>query len=122
MTFPEIISILIIGAIAGFFSGSLGIGGAIIVVPSLVFIMGLNMHQAQGTSLALMTIPVMAVAALNYYRAGNVNIKYALIMVITFMVGGFLSSKFSLQMPASIMKKIFGVIILLVSLKMIFSK
>lgn len=122
MTFAEIISILIIGAVAGFFSGSLGIGGAIIVVPSLVFIMGLNMHQAQGTSLALMTIPVMAVAALNYYRAGNVNFKYALIMAITFMIGGFLGSKFSLHMPAPIMRKIFGVIILIISIKMIFSK
>jgi uncharacterized protein len=122
MTVSELISILLIGAVAGFFSGSLGIGGAIIVVPSLVFFMGLNMHQAQGTSLALMTIPVMAVATLNYYKAGNVNFKYALIMAITFMIGGFIGSKFSLQMPAPIMKKIFGVIIMIISIKMIFSK
>jgi uncharacterized protein len=122
MTFNEIVSILVIGLAAGFLSGSMGIGGAIIVVPSLVFVMGLTMHQAQGTSLALMTMPVMLIATFNYYRTGNVNLKYAGIMACTFVVGGFLGSKLSLYMPESILRKIFGVLIIIIALKMIFSK
>jgi len=122
MTINEIISILAIGLIAGFLSGSLGIGGAIVVVPSLVFFMGLTMHQAQGTSLTLMTIPVMFVAAYNYYKAGNVNFKYAAIMACTFIVGGFLGSKLALYLPETILRKIFGVVIIFIALKLIFSK
>ena len=122
MTVNEIVSILAIGLTAGFLSGSLGIGGAIVVVPSLVFFMGLTMHQAQGTSLALMTIPVMFVAAFNYYKAGNVNFKYAAIMAITFIVGGYLGSKLSLYLPETALRKMFGVIIIFIALKLIFSK
>ncbi|NJO92114.1 MAG: TSUP family transporter, partial [Chloroflexia bacterium] len=75
----EIIIILLTGLVAGFFSGSMGVGGGIIIIPSLVFIMGFTLQQAQGTSLALMTIPVMLVATINYYKAGSVNIKVALL-------------------------------------------
>jgi len=84
--------------------------------------MGLTMHQAQGTSLALMTIPVMFVAAFNYYKAGNVNFKYAAIMAITFIVGGYLGSKLSLYLPETALRKMFGVIIIFIALKLIFSK
>jgi len=122
MALNDLISILLIGLAAGFLSGSMGIGGAIIVVPSLVFIMGLTMQQAQGTSLALMTIPVMFVATFNYYRSGNVNLKYAAIMACTFVIGGYFGSKLSIHMPEAIMRKIFGVLIILIALKMIFSK
>jgi uncharacterized protein len=122
MTINEVFFILAIGLVAGFLSGSLGIGGAIVVVPSLVFIMGLSMHQAQGTSLALMTIPVMFVAAFNYYKAGNVNFKYAGIMACTFIIGGFLGSKLSLYMPDALLRKIFGIVIIFIALKLIFSK
>ena len=122
MTFTVVLSILAIGLVAGFLSGSLGIGGAIVMVPSLVFMMGLSMHQAQGTSLALMSIPVMFVAAFNYYKAGNVNLKYAGIMACTFIVGGFLGSKLALYLPESALRKIFGIVIIFVALKLIFSK
>ncbi len=122
MSLSEVVIVLAIGMAAGFLSGSMGIGGAIVVVPSLVFIMGLTMQQAQGTSLALMTMPVMIVATFNYYRSGNVNIKYAAIMACTFVIGGFLGSKLSLQMPEAIMRKLFGFLIIIIALKMIFSK
>ena len=73
MTLNEVIIILVTGLAAGFLSGSMGVGGGIIVVPSLVFVLGFTTQQAQGTSLALMTMPVMLVATLNYYKAGSVN-------------------------------------------------
>lgn len=122
MTVSEIITILGIGLAAGFLSGSMGVGGGIIVIPALVFMMGFTMQQAQGTSLALMTIPVMLVATLNYYRAGFVDVKVALIMAATFVIGGYLGSKLSIHLPAQVMKKAFAVLMMAVALKMLFSK
>ena len=122
MSINELITILTIGLAAGFLSGSMGIGGGVIIVPSLVFFMGFPLHMAQGTSLALMTIPVMFVATFNFYKEGFVNIKVALLLAVTFVIGGYLGSKFSIIMPEKIMRKAFGVLMILVALKMIFSK
>ena len=122
MTVNEIIIVLVIGLAAGFLSGSMGVGGGIVVIPSLVFILGFTMHTAQGTSLALMTIPVMLVATLNYYRSGNVNITVAILMALTFVIGGYIGSKLSIHIPEKIMKKAFGVLMIIAALKMIISK
>lgn len=122
MALNEIIIILATGLAAGFLSGSMGVGGGIIVVPSLVFIMGFSLQQAQGTSLALMTIPVMLIATINYYKAGSVNVKVALLMALTFMVGGYLGSKLSVHIPEKIMKKAFGILMIIAAIKMMISK
>ena len=122
MSMTELTIILAIGLAAGFLSGSMGVGGGVIIVPSLVFLMGFSLHQAQGTSLALMTIPVMLVAASNFYKEGFVDIKVALLLAVTFIVGGYLGSKFSIMMPEKFMRKAFGVFMIFVALKMIFSK
>jgi uncharacterized membrane protein YfcA len=122
MKMQDIFIILLIGLAAGFLSGSMGVGGGIIIVPALVFLMGFSLHQAQGTSLALMTIPVMIIAASNFYKQGYIDIKVALVLAITFMIGGYFGSKFSIMMPEKIMRKSFGIFMLLVALKMIFSK
>ncbi|RLD75981.1 MAG: sulfite exporter TauE/SafE family protein, partial [Bacteroidetes bacterium] len=83
---------------------------------------GFSLHQAQGTSLALMTIPVMAVATFNFYKEGVVDIKVALLLAVTFVIGGYLGSKFTFLMPEKIMKRVFGIFMLFVAIKMIFSK
>jgi uncharacterized protein len=118
----ELVIILTIGLVAGFLSGSMGIGGAIIVIPSLMFFLGFSTQKAQGTSLALMTIPVMLVAAINYYKAGKVDVKVALLMAATFVIGGFIGSKLSVNLPEKFMKKAFGILLFLVSVKIIFGK
>jgi uncharacterized membrane protein YfcA len=122
MTLNELIIVLAIGLTAGFLSGSMGIGGAIIVIPSLMFFLGFSTQQAQGTSLALMTIPVMLVSAINYYQAGKVNIKIALIMSITFIIGGYIGSKLSVNLPEKVIRKAFAVLLLAVSIKMFLGK
>lgn len=118
----DLFIILLIGLAAGFLSGSMGVGGGVIIVPALVFLMGFSLHQAQGTSLALMTIPVMFVAASNFYKEGYIDVKVALILSVTFMIGGYFGSKFSIMMPEKIMRKSFGIFMLFVALKMILSK
>ena len=122
MTTTVLLSLIVIGIITGVAAGMLGIGGAIIMVPALVFIMGLTQHQAQGTSLAVMLPPIGIIAAYNYYKAGEVNLKFALILAGAFLIGSFFGSKLALNIPQHILKKIFAILLLLVSLKMLFSK
>ena len=122
MTLNEVVIILVTGLAAGFISGSMGVGGGIIVVPSLVFVLGFTIQQAQGTSLALMTIPVMLVATINYYKAGSVNVKVAILMALTFVIGGYIGSKVSVHIPEKIMKKAFGILMIIAAIKMMFSK
>lgn len=122
MTTSALFIIIVIGIIAGVMSGMLGIGGAIIMVPALVFFLGLSQHAAQGTSLAVMLPPIGIIAAFNYYKAGQVNIKFALILAAAFLIGSYFGSKFALNLPQPVLKKIFGILLLLIAAKMLFSK
>lgn len=117
-----IISLVVIGLLAGFLSGTMGIGGSVVMIPLLILWVGFTQHQAQGTSLAVLSVPVTLLAAFNYYKAGHVNWKFAAIIAITFILGGYLGSKLAISVNQSILKKIFGGVLLLVALKMIFGK
>lgn len=118
----QIIYLLLIGLVAGAFSGILGIGGGIIVIPALVYLMNYSQQEAQGTSLGLLLPPIGILAVLNYYKAGYVNIKAALIMSAAFLLGSFISSKFAVTLPESVLKKIFGIFLLFYALKLFFEK
>ncbi len=122
MSFIQIISLLIIGLCAGLVSGSMGVGGGIIVVPALVFFMGLSQHQAQGTSLTMMMLPVGILGVINYYKAGYVKINYALFLMAAFIFGSYLGSKFSIQLPEKTLKQIFGIFIILAGARIAFWK
>jgi hypothetical protein len=122
MSTPVLLLLIIIGILTGVMAGMLGIGGAIIMIPALVFIMGLTQQTAQGTSLAVMLPPIGIIAAYNYYKAGQVNIKFALILAAAFLIGSYFGSKLALSLPQPLLKKIFGVLLLLVAAKMLFSK
>jgi uncharacterized membrane protein YfcA len=111
-----------IGILTGIMAGMLGIGGAIIMIPALVFFMGFSQQAAQGTSLAVMLPPIGIIAAYNYYKAGQVNIKFAIILAVCFLVGSYFGSKLALTLPQPLLKKIFGVLLLLVAAKMLLSK
>jgi uncharacterized membrane protein YfcA len=121
-TMNEIILLLIIGLGAGVLSGLVGIGGGIVLVPALVMLLHYNQHQAQGTVLAMLMFPVVALGVLNYYKGGYVDFKVAILLGLGFVLGSWIGSKFAVQIPEFWLKKVFGGIILLVSLKMIFSK
>ncbi len=122
MTATQLIILILIGLISGLLSGVFGIGGAIIVIPALVFIIGLSQHEAQGTSLAFMLPPVGILAAWNYYKEGFVNWKIALVLSLTFVVGAYLGSHFSINISDRTLRRLFGVLMILMAIKMIFSK
>lgn len=121
MTMQTILILSIIGLFAGILSGFVGVGGGVIIVPALVFFLGLTQHEAQGTSLFVLMMPVVALAVLNYWKAGNVNWKFALIIATTFLVGGFIGSKLSLRLSPGLVKLIFGIFMAYVSFKLIVS-
>jgi uncharacterized membrane protein YfcA len=118
----RIIILLLIGLAAGVFSGVLGIGGGIVIIPLLVYFLGFSQQQAQGTSLGLLLPPIGLLAVINYYKAGLVDMKAAGLMVITFLVGSYLSSLFAVRLDEAITKKIFAVFLLGYSMKLFFGK
>jgi len=122
MSISMLLLLLGIGIITGAAAGMLGIGGAIIMIPALVYFMGFSQQMAQGTSLAVMLPPIGILAAYNYYKAGHVDIKFALILAGAFLIGSYFGSKYALTLPQATLKKIFGVLLLLVAAKMLFSK
>jgi uncharacterized protein len=122
MSVSVLIILVLIGIVTGVMAGMLGIGGAIIMIPALVYIVGMGQHDAQGTSLAVMLPPIGIIAAYNYYKAGHVDIKFALILAATFVIGSYFGSKIALSLPQPVLKKVFGVLLLLVAARMLLSK
>jgi hypothetical protein len=118
----NIVLFLLLGLVAGVASGLIGIGGATIIIPALVFLFGMSQHLAQGTTLAMMVPPIGLLAAWMYYQKGYVDLKIAAIMCIGFFVGGLLGAHFAVQIHGQILKKMFGIFLLIVSLRMIFFK
>ena len=100
---------MLIGILAGILSGLVGIGGGVIMVPLLVLVLGFSQHQAQGTSLAVLVVPVTALAVYNYYKQGYIDWRYAAIIAVFFVIGGFFGSKIAIGLDQKMLKKIFGV-------------
>jgi uncharacterized membrane protein YfcA len=105
MNIETVLLLIIVGLAAGVLSGMVGVGGGIIVVPALVIFLGFSQHQAQGTSLGLLLLPVGILAVMNYYNKGYIDIKVVAIMSIAFVLGGWLGSKLSLSLPQDTVKK-----------------
>ena len=122
MSASSIAILLVIGLCAGILSGFVGVGGGIIIVPALVIFLGFSQHMAQGTSLGMMLPPIGILAVMNYYKSGNIDMKASLILCLTFVVGGYLGSKMSIAIDQKVVKKIFAVIMLIASIKLLMSK
>lgn len=118
MSYSTILILILIGLFAGTLSGFIGVGGGIIIVPALVYILGLTQHQATGTSLFILTLPVVILGTMNYYRTGNVNWRYGLVIASTFIIGGYFGSKLSLKISPALVKIIFGLIMAYVAFMM----
>ncbi|HNR54302.1 MAG TPA: sulfite exporter TauE/SafE family protein [Flavobacteriales bacterium] len=118
----SIVLLLLVGLVAGVLSGFVGIGGGVIMVPALIWLLSYSQQQAQGTSLAVLMFPVVFLAVRNYYKAGAIDPKVVGFIAVAFVVGSYFGSKWSLALPMETVRKVFGAVILLVALKMIFSK
>jgi len=122
MAIGTLIKLLLIGLVTGALSGLLGIGGGLILIPSLVLFIGMDQHQAIGTSLAVMLPPIGLFAAYNFYKAGHVNLKFAMLLALAFMIGSYFTSKIAITMPENLIRKIFGVFLVIIGIRMFFFK
>jgi len=119
-----ILTALLIGLSAGILSGLVGVGGGIIMVPALVFFLSYTQHQAQGTSLAVLTLPVVILASLYYYhqcqKAGTpIDLRIVGLLSVGFLVGGYFGSKLALAIDQEALKKIFAIILFYTAFKML---
>lgn len=121
MTVNTIIILILIGIFAGALSGFIGVGGGVIIVPALVYFMGVSQHMAQGTSLLLMLPPIGILAVMNYYKAGEIHWGYGIVIACAFVIGAFFGSKLSLKLNPNIVKLVFGIFMLYVSVRMIYT-
>jgi len=109
-----------IGLIAGILGGLLGIGGAVVIIPALILFLGYSQYEAQGTTLAMLLLPVSALAAFQYYRGGYVNVKAALIMGVMFFLGGYIGAKLAAYIPVDLLKRIFALMLIVIAIKLLF--
>ncbi|WP_315790719.1 TSUP family transporter [Fischerella sp. JS2] len=114
-----LIQLLIIGLVAGVAGGMFGIGGGAIMVPAMVLLMSMDQKFATGTSIAAQILPIGILAAIVYYRNGNLNIKYAFIIAVGLIVGNLFGALFANQpfVSSELMKKLYGVFLLLIGLR-----
>lgn len=99
-----------------------GIGGGTILIPALIYFLALTQHQAQGTTLAAMIPPIGLLAALRYWQSGNVKLQIAIFICIGFFFGGWIGADFAHRISEPILKRLFGLFLLFISLRMIFTK
>jgi uncharacterized membrane protein YfcA len=122
MNLSILLLLIVIGIITGAVSGLIGIGGGLILIPALIYFMGFNQHQAVGTSLAVLLPPIGFFAAYNYYKAGFVNLKFAMVLALAFMIGSFFTSKWAISIPEQSIRKFFSIVLFIVAIKMFFSR
>ena len=122
MTYQTVVILLVIGVFAGMLSGLVGIGGGVVIVPALVLFLGYSQHLAQGTTLAMMVPPVGILAVYSYYQDGKVDIKTAAILCIGFLLGGAIGGRIVIGLSDEVVRRIFTVLVFLISLKMFFAK
>ena len=120
MTTQTILILVIIGVAAGILGGLVGVGGGIIIVPSLVYFLSFSQKSAQGTSLGLLLLPVGILGVMQYYKQGQVDLKVVAILAIGFLAGSYFGSKIALSLPQETVKKIFAIMLLLIGFKMLF--
>lgn len=120
MDVQTMLIIILVGIAAGMLSGLVGVGGGLIIVPSLIYFIGFSQKTAQGTSLAMIMLPVGIFGVLQYYKQGHVDFRIVGILAIGFLAGSFFGSKIALSLPQETVKKIFALLMILIAIKMLF--
>jgi len=120
MDIQTILIIILVGVAAGMLGGLVGVGGGIIIVPALVYFIGMSQKSAQGTSLGLIMLPVGILGVMQYYKQGHVDFRVVGILAVGFLVGSYFGSKVALSLPQETVKKIFAFLLVIIAVKMIF--
>lgn len=113
---------VILGVAAGLLAGMFGIGGGIIIIPTLIYLFGYSQHQAQGTSIAILVLPIGILGAIRYYQQGYVNLKAVGLISLGFFLAALVGAKFAVSISDALLRKCFGVFLLVVAIRTIFWK
>ncbi len=113
---------LLIGFVVGVFSGIVGLGGGILFIPALVWIMGMDQHKAQGTSLGALLAPVGLLAFLEYYRKGNADLRIAALLAVGFFIGGYFGGAAAQNISELWLRRIFAISLLAIGTRMLFER
>jgi hypothetical protein len=114
--------ILLVGVVVGAFSGVVGIGGGILFVPALVWLLGMDQHRAQGTSLGALLAPVGLLAFLEYYRKGNADLHVAALLGLGFLAGSYFGAVGAQVIPDLWLRRIFAATMIAVGIRMFFPR
>lgn len=120
MSITTILLLILVGIIAGVLSSMVGIGGGIVIVPCLVFMFGFSQKMAQGTSLAMLLPPIGILGVYLYHKQGNVSWPYALVLILSFVVGSYFGAKWVQGINTIMVKRIFAIFMIVVSIKYLF--
>ena len=117
-----IIGLILIGLAAGTLSGLMGIGGGVVLVPGLIYLLGYSQHMAQGTTLGMLVMPVGILGVYLYYKNGYVNFKASVLLALGFVIGSLLGTKIAVQLPAHTLRKLFAILMIILALRMLLQK
>ncbi len=113
---------LLLGLLVGVLSGIIGIGGGILIVPTLVFFFHMSQHKAHGTSLGAVLAPIGALAFWAYYKAGNVDLKAALLIALGFLIGGYFGGVWAQRVSELMLQRIFGGVLVAIGFKLLIAR
>jgi uncharacterized protein len=114
--------ILLVGLVVGLASGVVGIGGGILFVPALIWLLGMDQHKAQGTSLGALLLPVGIFAFLEYYRKGNADVRVAALLAAGFLVGGYFGAVGAHHISDLWLRRIFALTLVAIGSRMFFTQ
>ena len=111
---------LLLGVVIGVISGLVGLGGGAILIPALVYIYGMSQHKAQGTSLATLLLPIGIFAFWKYYKAGEVDMRLAILVAIGFTVGGYFGGSLATSFSEVALRRSFAALLIVIAARMLF--
>lgn len=108
----------LIGLTGGVLSGLFGIGGGLVIVPSLILFVGLAPKMAAGTSLAALLLPVGILGALEYWRAGLIDVRLAVLLALGILIGAFFGARLAVGLPNDVIQRVFGILLVIVGVRL----
>ncbi len=113
---------LLVGLAVGVLSGIVGIGGGILIIPVLVYGFKMSQHKAQGTSLGALLAPIGLLAFIEYYKAGNVDLRASIMIAIGFLLGGYFGGRWAQLIPESALRRGFAIVLIMAGIALFLEK
>lgn len=111
--------LIAIGLVAGVFAGMFGIGGGIVIVPALLLVVKMKEVEAIGTSLAALIPPVGLLGAIEYYKTGYINIRYAGLVALGLFVGAYFGARIMVSLPPELIRRLYAIFLLAIAARML---